>query len=149
MPSVDHAAIIETDAERVWTVLRRFGEIASWHPAITESRIEGTVPDGTPGCVRVLRLADGGGLRERLLAVDEANRSFTYRFDEAQLPVDDYHLTVSLVPITGEPRSFIRWTARFDVQPSHDPTEQIETIRHLVAGGHEALAAFLTSKVAS
>lgn len=149
MPSIDHAAIIETDADRVWSVLRRFGEIASWHPAIAESRIEGEVPDGTPGCVRVLRLAEGGTLSERLLAVDQANRSFTYRFDEAPLPVDDYHLTVSLVPITGEPRSFIRWTAHFDVQPGHDPAEQIDTIRGLVAGGHTALADFLTSKAAS
>jgi uncharacterized protein YndB with AHSA1/START domain len=149
MPNVDHAAIIEADADRVWSVLRRFGEIADWHPAIAESEVEGAVPDGTPGCVRVLRLADGGVLRECLLAVDEANHSFTYRFDEAPLPVDDYHLTVSLVPITGEPRSFIRWTAHFDVQPGHVPAEQIETIRGLVAGGHDALAAFLTSKAAS
>ena len=149
MPSVDHAAIIETDADRVWNVLSRFGEIASWHPAIADSRIEGAVPDGTPGCVRVLRLSDGGTLRERLLAVDQNNRSFTYRFDEAPLPVDDYHLTVSLVPITGEQRSFIRWSARFDVQPDHDPAEQIDTIRGLIAGGHNALADFLKSKAAS
>lgn len=107
------------------------------------------MPDGTPGCVRVLRLADGGVLRERLLAVDETNRSFTYRFDEAPLPVDDYHLTVSLVPITGETRTFIRWTARFDVRPGHDPAEQVAIIRGLVAGGHDALGRILTQKAAA
>jgi hypothetical protein len=149
MPSVDHAAIIEADADRVWNVLKRFGEIATWHPAIAESRIEGAVSDGTPGCVRVLDLADGATLRERLLAVDEANRSFTYRFDEAPLPVDDYQLSVSLVPITGEARSFIRWVARFDVRLGHDPAEQIRIIRSLIAGGHDALATFLTTKAAS
>lgn len=85
-------------------IVKRFGAIADWHSAIAESRIDGDVPDGTPGCVRVLRLADGGTLRERLLAFDDANRSLTYRFDAAQLPVDDYHLTVALAPITGETR---------------------------------------------
>ena len=84
--------------------MKRFGAIADWHSAIAESRIDGDVPDGMPGCVRVLRLADGGTLRERLLAFDDANRSLTYRFDAAQLPVDDYHLTVALAPITGETR---------------------------------------------
>lgn len=149
MPSVEHAAIFERDADSVWNVVKRFGAIADWHPAIAEGRIEGDVPDSTPGCVRVLRLADGGTLRERLLAVAEANRSFTYRFDESPLPVDDYHLTVSLVPITGEPRSLMRWTARFDVRPGHDPAEHVAIIRGLVAGGHDALGHFLTQKAAA
>lgn len=129
--------------------MKRFGAIADWHPAIAEGSIKGDVPDGTPGCVRVLRLADGGIQRERLLAVDAANRSFTYRFDESPLPVDDYHLTVSLVPITGETRTFIRWTARFDVRADHDPAEQVAIIRGLVAGGHDALGRFLTQKAAA
>ncbi|MEG3176685.1 SRPBCC family protein [Sphingomonas sp. RB3P16] len=146
MPSVEHAAILDTDADRVWSIVKRFGAIADWHPEIAEGRIDGDIPDGTPGCVRVLRLADGGTLRERLLAIDDANRSLTYRFDAAPLPVDDYRLTVALVPITGEPRSFIRWTARFDVRPGHDPAEQVAVIRGLVAGGHDALGQFLTQK---
>lgn len=149
MPSVDHAAILAADADRVWGIVKRFGAIADWHPAIAEGRIDGAIADGTPGCVRVLRLGDGGTLRERLLAVDEANRSFTYRIDAAPLPVDDYHLTVSLVPITGEPRTVIRWTARFDVRPGHDPAEQVATIRGLVAGGHDALGRFLNQKAAA
>lgn len=144
MPIVDHGSLVDADVHRTWSVLKRFAEIATWHPAIAESRIEGDLPDGMPGCVRVLRLSDGGTLRERLLAMDEANHGFTYRFDEAPLPVDDYHLTVSVLPVTGEPRSFIRWTARFDVRPGHDPVEQIAIIRSLVAGGHEALANHLT-----
>lgn len=146
MPTVDHGALVDADVHRTWSVLKRFGEIAAWHPAIAESRIEGDLPDGMPGCVRVLRLSDGGTLRERLLAMDEANRGFTYRFDEAPLPVDDYHLTVSVMPVSGEPRSFIRWTARFDVRPGHDPAEQVSVIRGLVVGGHEALAEHLTSR---
>jgi hypothetical protein len=58
-------------------IVKRFGAIADWHSAIAESRIDGDVPDGTPGCARVLRLADGGKLRERLLAFDDTNRSLT------------------------------------------------------------------------
>ncbi|SFM97701.1 SRPBCC family protein [Methylobacterium pseudosasicola] len=108
MPTVDHGALVDADPDRTWSVLRRFGEIATWHPAIAESRIEGDLPDGMPGCVRVLRLSDGRTLRERLLAMDEANHGLTYRFDEAPLPVDDYHLTVSVMPVTSEPRSFVR-----------------------------------------
>lgn len=50
------------------------------------------------------------------------------------------------MPVSGEPRSFIRWTARFDVRPGHDPAEQVSVIRGLVVGGHEALAEHLTSR---
>jgi len=30
-------------------------------------------------------------------------------------------MTASVVPITGEARSFVRWTARFNVAAGHDP----------------------------
>lgn len=148
MPSVNFNALLNADATCVWHLLKRFGDIASWHSAIAESRIEGPLPDGMPGCVRVLRLADGGTLRERLLAVDENERSLTYRFDEAPLPVEEYHLTVAVLAVTDEPRSFLRWSARFDVQPGHDPAAQIALIRSLVVGGHQALAAFFLTKTA-
>lgn len=91
MPIIDHAALLDVDADRAWAVLRRFGAIAEWHPAISSSKIENGVADGAPGAIRCLTLADGSMLRECLLALDDANRSFTYRFEEAALPVDDYH----------------------------------------------------------
>jgi hypothetical protein len=143
MPGIQYNALLEADADRVWSVLKRFGDIASWHPAIAESQLEGALPDGMPGCVRVLRLADGGILRERLLAVDELNRSFTYCFDEAPLPVDDYHLTVTVLAATDTPHSFLCWAVRFDVQPGYDPAGQVAAIQELVCGGHRALANFL------
>lgn len=37
MLSVDYAAIIDVDADRVWSVLSRFGEIAVWHPRLRPS----------------------------------------------------------------------------------------------------------------
>ncbi|WP_027281700.1 SRPBCC family protein [Roseomonas gilardii] len=143
MPIIDHAALLDVDADRAWAVLRRFGAIAEWHPAISSSKIENGVADGAPGAIRCLTLADGSMLRECLLALDDANRSFTYRFEEAALPVDDYHLTVTLIPLTGKPQTFIRWTARFDVRAGNDVATQVETIRSLIAGGHDALSAFL------
>ncbi|MEP7008195.1 MAG: SRPBCC family protein [Sphingomonas bacterium] len=146
MPMIDHAGVLDVDAGTVWTVLRRFGGIADWHPVIAKCRIENDVAESAPGCIRHLTLADGAVLRERLLALDDANRSFTYRFEEAPLPVDNYHLTVALVPLTGEARTFIRWTARFDVQTGHDPAEQVTTIRGLIAGGQDALSQFLLSE---
>ena len=146
MPSIDHNALIETDADRIWDVLKRFGDIATWHPAIADSRTEGDLPDGMPGSVRVLRLRDGGALRERLLAIDDPGRSLTYRFEEAPLPVDNYHLSATVLPVSGGPRGLVRWSARFDVRPGLDPAEQTAILRGLVVGGHDALADFLTSK---
>lgn len=146
MSMIDHTGLLDVDADRAWTVLRRFGRIADWHPAIVTSRIENNLADSAPGCIRHLTLADGVVLRERLLALDDANRSFTYRFEEAPLPVDDYHLTVALVPLTGEARTFLRWTARFDVQAGHDREAQVAIIRALIAGGHAALSQFLLPK---
>lgn len=54
MPIIDHASVLDEDADHAWDVLRRFGAISDWHPAIAESRIDGGLPDGAPDTPRLL-----------------------------------------------------------------------------------------------
>ncbi|WP_219729217.1 SRPBCC family protein [Pectobacterium odoriferum] len=144
MPQVDYNAVIDRPAETVWRVLKQFGQISQWHPAILESIIEDGQPDGFVGCVRRLTLQGGAVLRERLLMVDERHLSFSYRFEEAPLLVDNYVATVKLIPLSSESRTVVQWMAAFDTREPDPQGEQVADIRALIVGGHNSLQQFLS-----
>ncbi len=141
MPLVQYNAVVDSDSERVWNVLKQFSGISQWHPAIPISVIEDAQPDGLVGCVRHLTLVGGGVLREQLLMVDQAQMSFSYRFVESPLPVDDYVATVKVIPLHDQGKAVIQWEARFE---NRDPqNDQVASIRSLITGGHDSLQAYL------
>lgn len=143
MPTAEYSTVIDSDADRAWGVVKQFGAIANWHPAIVHSGIEGDQPDGLPGIVRKLRLQDGGIVRERLLSVDDRSRTLSYRFEEAPLPLDNYVATVRLVPLTGQPRTFIQWQASFEVRSADDAGQYEALIQDLIVTGNDSLQRFL------
>ncbi|WP_415767580.1 SRPBCC family protein [Pseudomonas sp. ZB1P45] len=143
MPMVEFSAVLNSDTGHAWSVLKKFGEIHKWHPSIVESSIEDNQPDGLVGCVRKLTLADGAVVRERLLTVDDRNLTLCYRFEESPLPLDNYLATVKLVSLTGQSKTFINWSASFDLQDLNTADHYQELIRGLIVDGHNSLQLFL------
>ncbi|SDR61616.1 SRPBCC family protein [Paraburkholderia tuberum] len=148
MPTVEFSAVIDGDADRIWNVLKRFGKISEWIPAIAESITEGDQPDGMVGSVRRIRLQDGSTLRERLLSVDDRHRRLSYCIEESFLPLDNYVAAVILVPLTGESRTFIHWTASFDLRASDAEGQYEKLIAGLFSAGNDSLQAFVRKEQA-
>lgn len=143
MPIVEFSAVLDGDAANVWSVLKKFGEIHKWHPSIIESSVEDNQPDGLVGCIRKLTLADGAVVRERLLSVDDRNLTLCYRFEEAPLPLDNYVATVKLASLTGQSKTFINWSASFDLQDLNTAEVYKELMLGLIVDGHNSLQLFL------
>ena len=117
MVQVRRSTVIDAPIDAVWAMLRDFNGHERWHPAVAESRIEeGRRPDEI-GCVRRLRLASGGELREQLLRLSDRDHSFTYCILEAPIPLIDYVATLRLKPVTDGNRTFAEWNAEFDCDP--------------------------------
>ena len=144
MPMVEFSAVLDSDAGHAWGVLKKFGEIQKWHSSIVESGIEDNQPDGLVGCIRKLTLADGAIVRERLMSVDDRNLTLSYCFEQAPLPLDNYVATVKLVALTGQSKTFINWSAGFDLQDPNTVEHYQELIRNLIVDGHNGLKSFLT-----
>ncbi|UZE09161.1 SRPBCC family protein [Pseudomonas sp. B21-053] len=144
MPMVEFSAALDSDAGHAWGVLKKFGEIHKWHPSIVESSIEDNQLDGLVGCIRKLTLADGAVVRERLLSVDDRNTTLSYCFEEAPLPLDNYVATVKLASLTGQSKTFIHWSASFDLQDLNTAEQYQELVRGLIVDGHNSLQLFLT-----
>jgi len=139
MPKVYRSSVLNAPADRVWSAIRDFNGLPSWHPGIAESRIEQSQPSDKVGCVRNFKLKDGGGIREQLLALSDYDYSCTYSILESPMGVDNYIATFRLVPVTDGARTFIEWEAEFDCAPERSG-ELVELIGDGVfQGGFDAL----------
>jgi hypothetical protein len=119
MPRIVTSAVLDAPAQEVWELLRDFSAIGSWHPFLPEAKIEGGDPVDRVGAVRVFPAA--GGHRERLVALDDAERSTRYAFeDTAGLPVRDYVSGLRVTP-ASDTTSLVEWTAGFDCDATDEP----------------------------
>ena len=111
------SAILEAPVEAVWSVVRDYNGLPRWLPAVVESRIEEGRDADSVGCVRRLKLGDGGGCTERLLALDDSRYRVTYAFVEPAFPIVDYVSTIELIPVTSGERTFAQWSSTFEEKP--------------------------------
>jgi hypothetical protein len=111
--------VIDAPIEKVWSIMRDFNDMPSYHPGIKKSIIEGDGPSDQVGCVRRLTLGEGY-VRERLLCMDDANYVFTYEIIEGTLPVRGYVAGVRLHRVTNGNRTFAEWWAEFDCAPDRE-----------------------------
>jgi len=113
MTSVYESSVIDAPVETVWTAIRDFGGLASWHPGMFASlvwenefvskrnklvfggsEIENGQPDNQIGVIRKLTAKDGAVVRERLLALDDQNHFVTYTILESPFEFQNYVATL-------------------------------------------------------
>ena len=139
MAEVYASSVIGAPADQVWSAIRDFNGLPSWHPLIAESRIEAGAPADQVGCVRAFRLKDGGFIREQLLALSDYDYSCSYSILESPMGVENYVATLKLTPITDGARTFAEWSAEFDC-PSEREAELVSQIgQGVFQGGFDSL----------
>ncbi|WP_274423834.1 SRPBCC family protein [Chelativorans sp. YIM 93263] len=140
MAKVYVSGIIDAPVEHVWAVARDFNGHGEWHPLIAESHIEEGRPSDQVGCIRNFKLTDGGHLREQLLAFSERDRSFTYNILVSPMPIENYVATFCCTPVTEGDKTFVEWSAEFDVAPQDEAEIKEKVGRSTFAEGIAALA---------
>lgn len=76
---------------KVWALVKDWGGMAKWHPAVGEVAVNGTTE-------RILKLKGGGAVVEELEAVDEGSMMMRYRMkDPGPVPVNNYSAAISVV----------------------------------------------------
>ncbi len=146
MARVYVTAVVRAPVENVWDAIRDFNALPDWHPLITSSHIEEGLPAATVGCVRNFRLKDAAGtIREKLLALSDADRLFSYSILEAPLAVRNYVATLQLLPITASQETFAQWQADFDVDP-RDEEETVAVVTEVFQDGLANLNRLLAAK---
>ncbi|UDL92369.1 SRPBCC family protein [Mesorhizobium sp. PAMC28654] len=146
MVKVRQSTIIDAPIDDVWAILRDFNSHDRWHPAIAFSEIEGGDPVDAVGAVRHFRLADGGELREQLLALSDKDRRLSYCLLEAPLPLMGYVASVRLKPVTDGNATFWEWSSEFQ-PPAHRRDELVKLVTEgIYQAGFEAVRRLLWRK---
>ena len=140
MIRIEASSVIEAPLGAVWGVVRDYNNLPGWQPNFAGSVIEaGGEPDRI-GSIRVLTLADGGGvIRERLLALSDAEASMTYEIIETPLPIANYRSTIRLRQITDGDRTYITWAGEFDATAERREAMTRLLLDQIYQGGFDEL----------
>lgn len=143
MVKIVRSTIIEAPIEAVWDVLRDFNGHDQWHPVVADSVIERGLPSDRIGCVRRFHLADGAELREQLLALSDADMTFSYCLLDTPIPLLNYVAHVRLIPVTDGDMTFWHWTSRFDTPPGREKELEKQVAENIYEGGFQAVRDFM------
>jgi Polyketide cyclase / dehydrase and lipid transport len=138
VPTVTASTVVETPPDEVWRLLRDFAAIGDWHPYLPPVRVENGPADRI-GATRVFPTPQGEH-RETLLALDDLDRTTTFRFDDtAGLPVRDYVATIRVLDAGDGGRALVVWSARFDCDAADEATVVVQVRDGVLRPGLAAL----------
>jgi hypothetical protein len=141
------STVIETPAEKVWSVVRDFNGLGTWNAKFipTCEIEEGKVGDQV-GAVRSFTLANGAHLREQLLAHSDRDRFYTYNFLKHPFEgVENYVSTIHVLPVTDTGQTFVEWSVTFDCEPDKLDHWQDFYANQVFKPGLEALKSYLAA----
>jgi hypothetical protein len=114
MPRSYASTVVAAEPDAVWTFLRNFDGTPEFLEAIASSEIlDGKLADQV-GAERKLTLGDGSLVRERLVALSDLDRSYTYHLLEGPFPFTAYYSTIRVSPVSDEGTSFVEWWSTYD-----------------------------------
>ncbi|WP_159717353.1 SRPBCC family protein [Geminicoccus flavidas] len=135
MPKAYASTVIDLPADRVWAVVRDFNALPAWAGhMVARSEIEDGKAADQVGCVRSFRTHDGAHIRERLLALSDVERSYSYNFETTPFDVQNYQATLRITPVTDGARSLVEWWTTFDCAPDAS-AQWVDTFANGVFGG--------------
>jgi hypothetical protein len=114
------STVIPAPVETVWAFARDFGNLAEWIPIIASCTLLDGATGSTVGGIRHLVTTDGDDIRERLLQLNEVDRSYSYCFTQSPFPVRSYVATIRFSPITDTGQTFAEWWADFDTDAENE-----------------------------
>lgn len=106
---VEKSVTIKAEPAKVWALVKDFGNMQKWHPAVASTKLE-KKGDET---FRLLTLKDGGTIYEKLRAADDAGMQLKYEIVEGVLPVADYYSVMTVKPGPGAGETTVTWMGRF------------------------------------
>lgn len=98
-------------AETVWSAIAGIGGLERWFPVISACRVIG---NGV-GAIRILTLAAGGEMTDRIELIDHCHRRFQYNRIESPFGVSHYLGTVT-VGETVDGGSVVEWMVEIDAE---------------------------------
>ena len=115
MTLVSYSKVIDAPAGAAWAIVRDFGALDTWFPFVSRCELKDGAATGQVGAVRINTVADGALIEETLVEISDRDRRIVYAVTKGDVPTIDYSSTLTVYPISADDRTFVEWTASFDV----------------------------------
>ncbi|MBM7369012.1 SRPBCC family protein [Gordonia hydrophobica] len=136
MAAIEVIREFPVDADTVWGRIGDTANVADWIPAIGSSRQDGDL--------RQVVFVDGEPARERIVAHDDAARTYTYSYVDGPLPLEHYESTVT-VTATSAGASSVTWSAEFGAASAEVEESLAASITEIYSGALDELLGQLTA----
>ena len=111
---VEKMVVIKVPPVKVWAMVKDFGNLQVWHPAIASDKIEKKNDEnGEMATFRTLTLKGGGEIVEKLRSIDDAAMKIKYEIVSGVAPVADYTAVMTVAAGPGAGESTVTWVGRF------------------------------------
>lgn len=124
MAEFSETVVIHRDPDAVWSIVGAPDRINQWLPFISTCRVEGDA--------RHCTAVNGAALQERIVDVNDAERSYQYTIEEAPMPIDALLATMSVAP-AGKDCALVTWHTFVE------PAELIEVFTPIYKEGLQSL----------
>lgn len=116
MTTVYRSRQIAAPPEKVWEIVKDFGGLDRWVPAVP-GPIELTGDADVPGTERIFRQEGEIAFVERFVSNDDAARVHAYTVSKATFPIRDHQATIR-VSENGD-GSLVEWHAEFETDEGY------------------------------
>lgn len=124
MAEFSDSIMIHQAPSAVWAVVGNPSKIGQWLPFIETARVEGDA--------RYCTAANGADLVEKIINVDDENRSYQYTIESSPMPIEEILVTITVSP-AGADCSLVTWHTFVE------PSELVEVFAPIYRNGLENL----------
>lgn len=111
---VEKSITIKADPAKTWALVKDFGNMQKWHPAIVSDKVEQKKDDtGAMATFRSLSLKGGGTIVEKLRSASDEDMKLKYEIISSPLPFTDYNSVMTVTKGPGAGESTVTWVGRF------------------------------------
>ncbi len=140
---VEKTITIKAPPAKVWALVKDFGNMQVWHPAVASDKLEQKKDEnGDMATFRTLTLKGGGEIYEKLRGADDAAMKLRYEIDGGVAPVADYNSYMLVTAGPGAGESTVTWVGRFyrtyKLNPPIPAGQDDETAVKFVTGVYDA-----------
>ena len=135
---VEKSVVIKAPPAKVWAMVKDFGNLHAWHPAIASTKLE-KKGDETH---RTLTLKSGGEINEKLRSADDKDMKLKYEITGGVAPVADYNSVMTVTAGPGAGESTVTWVGRFyrtyKLNPPIPAGQDDETAFNFITGVYDS-----------
>ncbi len=136
---VDKSVTIKADPAKVWALVKDFGNMQKWHPAVANTKLEKKGAD----TFSTLTLKSGGTILQKLRSAEDADMKLKYEIVTSGLPLTDYNAFIVVTKGANPGETNVQWVGRFyrlyklnpPIPPGQDDETALKTINEFFDAG--------------